>query len=177
MKISVSLIVLVLSLSGCSLPGRESPDIEKSLRLEVSIQKLLVQAVDSLRRGDAHSLEDAESALLVARELDPQDARILDGLGCVALRRGDLSEAKALFQQSISARRDYDRPYAHLAEIAETQGDISAARELLEIAVRLNPLNPQTRTNYALFLREHLRDEAAAKQEMEKAKQVQMRSR
>ena len=124
---------------------------EKAYR-EQKIRELLSEGNKKLRQGDWDSLDRAQAAYSTARELDRDDARVIDGLGCVAWRKGNAQLAEVYFRRSIELNRDYDRPLAHLALVAESRGHHRASVELLRQAMELNPLNYRTRNNYAAVL-------------------------
>ncbi len=126
--------------------------IEQQHNREQLLQRLLSVGVDALRAGSEADLLIASDAFSFAAELAPTDRRVLDGLGVLAWRRCKLAEAKRLFQRAISSDPEYSRPYAHLAIIAEAEGDIRAALELLRIALERNPLNYPARKHRELLL-------------------------
>jgi len=118
-------------------------------------EALLAQAVLEMRKGD---LNRAEARLELALELRPFDARLSDGLGCVAWRRKRFTRAKRYFEQAVKIDPFYDRGYAHLALDAEREGRFREAERLYEQAISLTPLNPRSRNNYAALLAERHQD-------------------
>lgn len=140
---------LIVVLGGCSV-GRPLTAHELVVR-EQQIVKLLRVAVVSLRDGSPEALELARGALEDASGLDANDARVLDGLGCLAWLEGDVSQAEDMFKKAIAYDRSYDRPYAHLALVAEYRGHHLAAGQLYQIATSMNPLNYRSANNYAVF--------------------------
>lgn len=137
-------IVLV---AGCawSTGVRVPLTVEQALNREAVVQRLLTVAVAGLEAGGEADLGVAEDALRFASEIAPDDRRVLDGLGAIAWRRCRVQEAKELFQRAIAADPAYSRPYAHLALVAEAEGDVPAARALLRAALARNPLNYRAR--------------------------------
>lgn len=149
----VSIIVIaafVAALFGCA-PRRELSIHERASRA-VKVDELLSRAVRLMRQGDAQSLRAAYSALLLAEELSPKDARIADGFGCIAWRQKNWSAAEQHFKDSRKFNPEYDRAYAHLALVAEKRGDLEEAFKLYQTALSLNPLNYRARNNYAAAL-------------------------
>jgi len=130
--------------------SHRSPGAE--LALEESLKNLLTVATKDLRLGTIASLERASASLELARDLSPNDSRVLDGLGCVEWGRENYKLAQYFFNRALEANPNYDRAYAHLALVAERRGDSKAAYGLLKIAVGLNPLNYRSRNNYAAVL-------------------------
>jgi len=149
-----SLLIACL-FSGCVLaPGASDP--ETAAYREQKIRMLLTEGNKQLgqgdRLGDWDSFDRAQAAYEAARELDSGDARIIDGLGCVAWRKGNPKLAEFYFKRAIELNADYDRPIAHLALVAESRGHRHASLELLRRALQLNPLNFRARNNYAALL-------------------------
>lgn len=151
--LGVMILALQLAaLSGCLLRRPAQPSLGQSLAREGRLVSLLGEATEYLRSPAATALSDAEAALQLALELAPEDPRVIDGLGCVAWRRGESARAKELFQRVLILNPLYDRAYVHLALIAQDEGDDPAAAALLQRALELNPLNVRARNNYALLL-------------------------
>lgn len=126
--------------------SRDEPEREQKL------EELIRVAILHLRKGTSDSYLHAAAEFELARELAPDDPRILDGLGCVAVRQQNFNTAEHLFKEAILRNNSYDRAYAHLAYIADMRGEKKAAEELLAIAVKINPLNYRARNNYAVLL-------------------------
>ena len=120
---------------------------EQAYNREVVLQRLLTVGVKGMEAGDEAGLSVADDALQFAAEIAPEDRRVLDGLGALAWRRCRVREAKELFQAAIVADPAYSRPYAHLALVAEAEGDLEAAVALLEAALARNPLNYRARSH------------------------------
>lgn len=147
-------LLLVLS-AGCAMPPRPLGPEAAALR-EQKIRALLSQGVQGLRARSDAGADVAEAAFEIALALDPTDARVLDALGCLAFYRRNYELAKQYFQRAIEKNRNYDRPVAHLAAVAELKGDTVAALELYHLARRINPLNYRNRNNFAVFLASEL---------------------
>ena len=143
--------MLLLSCVGCGLLAPVKNGSDNELKREQFVRSLLEASVESLRQN---KLDEARAQLRLANEVKPKDARILDGLGCLAWRESDYGLATYYFQQAITLRPDYDRAYAHLALIAQAEGNIKAALQLLEKAISLNPQNYRARNNYGVILLE-----------------------
>ncbi len=95
--------------------------------------------LDELDEGERF----AEERLRLCRELGDEDGanRALQNLGLVALGRGDLDGAKAVFQEVLAKARelgaDIDVPLGNLAEIAWEQGRLADAEALYEEVLAL----------------------------------------
>lgn len=154
--------LLIACALGCAV---ERPlSAEQQAQLELSVQHLLSRATASLRSGSTEQLEEAYNALELARDLDAQDPRIIDGLGCVEWRKGNYRLAAHFFRKALLIDPEYDRAYAHLALYEEQAGNISEALALLRRAVQLNPLNYRSRSNYSALLLQIGRRAEAQKQ-------------
>jgi len=144
------IVLILVFLQACASVPQRSP--ENAATLERRIQMMMEQSIHFLREGSPESLKLAQQTLEVARELSPEDGRVLDGLGCVEWRNGNRKLAKYFFRRAIKANPEYDRPYGHLALIAEQEGDRKAAQELFRLALKLNPLNYRARNNFGVLL-------------------------
>ena len=147
MKYFFALFVLF---SACGWPTPLTPE-QRALR-EQKLRELLRHGNAELQAGDWDSLDRAQGAYSVARELSPEDPRVIDGLGCVAWRKGNAELAELYFKRAVELSPVYDRPLAHLAAVAESRGHQQAAAELLLKALALNPLNFRARNNFAAVL-------------------------
>lgn len=124
--------------------------LEEEVLREERVKELLAQAIGALREGE-QGLPAAQASLHIANELQPNDARVIDGFGCVAWRVGDVALAKQYFHYARELDPNYDRPVAHLAEVARVEGDMPLADTLYEEAIALNPLNARARNNFAVY--------------------------
>lgn len=149
-------IVMALLVAGlCGCVSRRGLSIYERASRASKVDELLSRAVRLMRQGDAQSLSSAYSALLLAEELSPKDARIADGFGCIAWRQKNWSAAEQHFSDSRKFNPNYDRAYAHLALAAEKRGDLEEAFRLYQTALSLKPLNSRARNNYAAALFDH----------------------
>ena len=124
------------------------------------IEFLLTKGTFFLRQRDAESIARAEAAFKLVTVLDSREARAVDGLGAVAWHRKDFELAKSFFKRAIDINAHYDRPYAHLALIAQQEGDLVTAHRLFQQAMTLNPLNYRSRNNFAALLANNAADTA-----------------
>lgn len=145
--------VFIFCCAACGFVGiKQELSLEQEVAIEARLVELLTTATLELRKGGEASVERAAAVLELAREIKPRDPRILDGLGCVEWHRGNLRLAEHFFKRAIAEDAQYDRGYEHLALIAEERGDLPAAEDLLDISLRLNPLNFRARNNRALLM-------------------------
>lgn len=149
---------------------------EQAMQIESKLQELLAKGVFDLEGNSKESVDRAQAAFELAKALSPEDPRVLDGLGSVAFRRGDYLKAKGLFQQAVMADESYDPAYMHIAAVAEHNGDLLAAYQLLQKAIEKNPLNYRAHNNLGVFLLKYNSKEEAsvkhAKNELLKASQL-----
>ena len=171
-KIVIVLVIVVTAFttSACT-PRLTLLSPQEAVSLERELVNLLKSGLTLMRTGD---LEEAQATFDIAKELSPSDARVLDALGCVAFRRGALDRAKDYFSQSVASDRKYSRAYAHLALVAETNGDFKEAALLYKMAIKLNPLNFRGRHNYGIFVKHSYNAEELSKWEKKKAEAVRV---
>lgn len=164
----ISVLAFVFcNFSGCGQSVRALDPLERNAQ-ESQVRALLAIANKALSSASKDDLEDARAALQLAREIKSDDARVLDGWGCYELRAGNTNDATKYFQEAIKLSPGYDGPYAHLAEVAVKKRDPKSAREIYKIALEVNPMNYQTRNNYAILLYE-AGEREKAKEEIRKA--------
>lgn len=159
------MLSLLLLIPSCYLPRKQENDVAVQMALEQKLSPLLREAVTKMRRGE---LARAQAALELAAELSPNDPRVLDGLGCVLFRQGNLPLAQRFFQEALLRDRNYHPAYTHLALLAEKQGDRLAAKELLLYGLQANGKNYRARNNYGAMLLDE-QDKKAAYFELWKA--------
>lgn len=155
-------IVMFVVLSGCSVPAESGPGdaAARSMRLDA----LLLVANEDMQ-GSIEDLQRAHAVLALAREMDPDDARSADGLGCLAFRLGKFEQAAQLFDSASRLDPSYSRAKAHLGLVKLLRGDFHNARILMEAAIRLDPLDPETRNNLAVL--EYVEDRGDGKSRTE----------
>ena len=148
---TLAFVLMLVIGASCTKPMPVTP--EQEAKLEKKVQSLLVQATKFLRGDSKDSELAAFSKLKIAYELSPDDPRVLDALGCLYWKKGDLNTAYSYFKQATQINNYYDRGYAHMALIAEERKEYREAENLYQLAIQMNPLNFRTRNNYALMLR------------------------
>lgn len=108
-------------------------------------------------------LAEAESTFRTALELGPS-ARALDGLGCVAMHRGDARAAEFYLLQAIEVDEGYAPAFAHLALLSEISGDAPRAERWYRAALARDPLDHRARNNFGVFLAESVGEPEAARE-------------
>ena len=86
-------------------------------------------------RTDRH--QEALQLIEQAYQLNPDDPAILDSLGWVNFRLGNLSEAEALLRKAL--QRFPDHEVAAHREVLWTKGERSEARAVWSKALKLQP--------------------------------------
>ena len=126
---------------------------ERLGKLEIAerdMRRILERDPDNVRTLNAlgYTLADRtnryEEALLYinrAYEQEPDDPAIIDSLGWVHFRLGNLDEARSHLQRAWDMTQDSEIG-AHLGEVMWAQGDHEAAREIWEISRQSTPDNP-----------------------------------
>jgi len=117
--------------------------------LEADLRRIIVLKPDYAQAYNAlgYTLADRnirlpEALQLIERayQLDPDDAAILDSLGWVHYRLGNLDKGLAFLRQALSSRPDPEIA-AHLAEVLYARGEQAEAKTISEKALRENPGN------------------------------------
>ncbi|SDG54586.1 tetratricopeptide repeat protein [Propionivibrio dicarboxylicus] len=117
--------------------------------METRLRRLIELRPDSAQAYNAlgYSLADRNERLAEARELieralklSPEDYFILDSMGWVLFRQGDLAGALDYLQQAY-ARRDDPEIAAHIGEVLWAQGRPEDARKMWLEAQKKHPAN------------------------------------
>jgi two-component system, chemotaxis family, chemotaxis protein CheY len=100
------------------------------------------------RKANEFLLEkEPAKALVVLEKLNRppfrQQAKVLNLMGECHQALGSEDEACFCFAQAMDINPKYLRAYQNLAAFLESQGDLAAARDCLEEARKLSPLNPE----------------------------------
>lgn len=117
--------------------------MEKRLRHLIALKPDNAHALNALGYSLADRklrLDEAESLIRKAVSLAPADPFIMDSLGWVQYRRGQLNEAEQTLRRAYSIKADPEIA-AHLAEVLWQAGKQAEARQLLDEAKRQNPDN------------------------------------
>ena len=85
-------------------------------------------------------LDQALDEISIAVELDPLNSNVMDTLGYIHFKRGDLDSAEVALRRSL-ARRKVASNLMHLAEVRVEQGNLDDAEILLKSAGDLSPSN------------------------------------
>lgn len=107
-------------------------DMEQLLRKVIALAPDNAGAYNALGYSFAErniNLPEARKLIEQALALRPGDAYIVDSLGWVAFREGNLDEARRLLTQAYASRQDAEIA-AHLGEVLWRQGDQEGAQKL-----------------------------------------------
>ncbi len=133
---------------------------EKAGRVDVmekTLRRVMVQAPDNQHAYNAlgYSLADRnvrlpEALKLIqkAQGMAPDDPFIMDSMGWVHFRMGNMEEAEAQLRKAYALRSDADIA-VHLGEVLWKQGKKDEARELWRAAHAKDPRNDSLRTTLA----------------------------
>lgn len=108
---------------------------------------LVDKATWYLRQG---KLNQAQAAYEVANQITPA-AQVYDGLGAVAMLRGNTSQAESLFKAALRLDPNYSEALGNLALLYDQSARPALAAKYYELAVSANPANFRVRNNYAVF--------------------------
>ncbi|MFQ1063453.1 tetratricopeptide repeat protein [Bordetella trematum] len=117
--------------------------LEKLLREVISLEPEHAHAYNALGYTLAdrnQRLPEALDLITQALELAPDDPFILDSMGWVKFRMGDLGAAAEYLKRAYSLRPESEIA-AHLAEVLAAQGERAQAEALLRDASRADPRN------------------------------------
>jgi len=117
--------------------------LESRLRKLIELQPQSAQAYNALGYSYADRnmrLPEARELIEKALKLAPEDSFILDSLGWVLFRQGDLAGALTNLEQAY-AKRDDPEIAAHLGEVLWTLGRKDDAHRLLKAAQQKAPTN------------------------------------
>jgi tetratricopeptide (TPR) repeat protein len=88
---------------------------------------------------------EAKDLIEKAHRLNPDDPAVLDSLGWVNYRLGNLDEAERLLRQALARFPDHEVA-AHLGEVLWAKGEQSEAREIWGKALEQQPDSPILRS-------------------------------
>ena len=86
------------------------------------------------------SLAEARQLVTKALEFAPDDAYIIDSMGWVEFRSGNLQKARQLLETAFAAQPDAEIA-AHLGEVLWMSGEHAGARAMWQQGLKLNPRN------------------------------------
>lgn len=118
--------------------------MEKQLRKIIELKPDYAHAYNALGYSLAdRNLRLSEALVLIekAHQLAPEDAFILDSLGWVHFRMGDLKQARTHLERAYATRPDAEVA-VHLAEVMWAMGEQDNARKLLREVRAREPGNP-----------------------------------
>jgi len=84
-------------------------------------------------------LEEAETLIRRALQVSPSDAAVVDSLGWVLFRRGDLTGAEATLRRAIELDAEEGELHFHLAEVLAAARRYPEAVEAYDMALALKP--------------------------------------
>ena len=91
------------------------------------------------RDRSAFHMDEASRLLVEARQSYPDDPAVLTGLGLLALRQRQTTEALPLFEKALQADPEYAPYQVNLATALKAAGRIDEAIALLKKAIALDP--------------------------------------
>ncbi len=115
--------------------------MERDLRKVIKLKPEFAHAYNALGYSLVERnlrLDDAKVLLEKAVALAPDDAFIIDSLGWLYYRTGNLQEAQKQLEMAYALRPDPEIA-AHLSEVLNARGDSEAAKALLANALKKNP--------------------------------------
>jgi tetratricopeptide (TPR) repeat protein len=137
---------------------RDVPLLEKDLRAILKKDPANVTALNALGYGLTNLTNRHDEAYaLVKKALDqkPDDPAIMDSMGWVEYKRGNLSTARDLLEKAYLAFPDPEVA-AHLGEVLWHSGNEKRAREVWQKALQESPDNEQVRATLKRFAPDEL---------------------
>ena len=125
--------------------------------MEVQLREVMAQAPDNHHAYNALGyslaernvrLQEAYGLIAKALEMAPDDPFIMDSMGWVHYRMGNLGEAETFLRRAYGLRRDPEIA-VHLGEVLWQKGDKTAAQQLWREARAKDPDNDTLRTTLA----------------------------
>jgi tetratricopeptide (TPR) repeat protein len=125
--------------------------------MEAQLREVMVQAPDNHHAYNALGyslaernvrLQEAYGLIAKALEMAPDDPFIMDSMGWVHYRMGNLNEAEKFLRRAYGLRRDPEIA-VHLGEVLWQKGEKSAAQQLWRDARAKDPDNDTLRTTLA----------------------------
>ena len=125
--------------------------------MEAQLREVMVQAPDNHHAYNALGyslaernvrLQEAYGLIAKALEMAPDDPFIMDSMGWVHYRMGNLNEAEKFLRRAYGLRRDPEIA-VHLGEVLWQKGEKSAAQQLWREARAKDPDNDTLRTTLA----------------------------
>ena len=127
--------------------------LETQLRLLIKIKPTFAQAYNALGYSFADrnvKLEEANRLIAKALELSPSDHYILDSMGWVQYRLGNLDKAYEFLNKAYLLKNDSEIA-AHLGEVLWKQGKPDEANKIWDQALKASPQNETILTTVKKF--------------------------
>lgn len=110
----------------------------------LNFYKTRARVMVTLSQLDEMYLEDAKATLLKAMELSPTDPKLVYTLAVIEHTNENLDEAIRLYNEAITLKPDYERPYLKLSEVYQSLEQYDKAVAPLEtILEHISPGNAE----------------------------------
>ncbi|MYN46591.1 tetratricopeptide repeat protein [Pseudoduganella sp. FT93W] len=125
--------------------------------MEKTLRQVMIAAPDNQQAYNAlgyslaernERLPEAYSLIDKALKMAPGDPYIMDSMGWVQFRMGNLDEAESMLRRAYAARNDAEIA-VHLGEVLFVKGDQAGARKLWQEAQRKDPQNDVLKSTLA----------------------------
>ena len=126
---------------------------ESDLREIISVQPNNAAAINALGYTLADltdRYDEAEELILLAYELQPDDASIIDSMGWIAYKLGRLAEAESYLREAWKIMRNAEVA-AHLGEVLWVRGQKAEARSTWQLGIQLEGDNEILRKTMQRF--------------------------
>ncbi len=149
-------IIILLFISGCSLPLNNSNNQLQNVAALGQVNEFITKGNNFLSLADEINtenikkrelLDSALSSFSLAKEINSNDPRGIDGIASVLIRKGNFLEAATLLTNLIVEHENYARAYVNLSYIKEKNGNLLEAESLLNKALNIDPLEAHALNN------------------------------
>jgi tetratricopeptide (TPR) repeat protein len=105
-----------------------------------------------LRAHSVNTLAEAQTLIMVAVRLTPDDYKAHNALATVLARRGRLDESLTHFREALRLNVEDSYAWVNMANILAIKGDHARALAAYKKALQIEPDNPQAHSDFGVFL-------------------------
>lgn len=94
---------------------------------------------DGKKLYSAGKIDEALSKFMSASVKDPANAVVLNNMGLIYKKKGDVAQAEGLYKKALSLKPDYPEAYNNLGVLKAAAGDTLSASVYLKRAIKSQP--------------------------------------
>jgi hypothetical protein len=114
-----------------------------------------------IRARNADTLAEAQTLIMVAVRLTPDDSKAHNALATVLARRGQLDESLAQSREAVRLNSEDSYAWVNMANVLAIKGDRAGALAAYKKALEIEPDNPDVHGDFGVFLLLQGRPDAA----------------